>query len=71
MRETDLKGETVDSDGDGSDHAGVEFLVVRVTLGAADVGELPFEVCSGREIDQKSRRDASRVEEQVSGGCNE
>lgn len=49
-RETRLEFERVDADGDGTDHAGVEFLIVRLALGAPDVGQFPFEVwcCQGR-----------------------
>lgn len=42
--QTRLEFERVDADGDGTDHAGVEFLVVRLALGAPDVGQFPFEV---------------------------
>ena len=68
-RETRLEFERVDADGDGTDHAGIEFLVVRLALGAPDVGQFPFEVCSrrGRRL-HPSRRDASkeRARERVS-----
>jgi hypothetical protein len=67
--ETRLEFERVDADGDGTDHAGIEFLVVRLALGAPDVGQFPFEVCSrrGRRL-HPSRRDASkeRARERVS-----
>lgn len=60
-RETRLEFKRVDADGDGTDHASVEFLVVRLALGAPDVGQFPFEVwcCRGREKIHPARRDAS------------
>ena len=40
-----LEHELVRTHGDGADEDGVQDLVVRVALGAADVRQLPLEVC--------------------------
>lgn len=42
---THLEFEAVDADGNGPDHARIEFLIERLALCRTDVHQFPFEIC--------------------------
>ena len=57
VRRLGLEDELVHADGDGADEEGVEFLIVVVRGGGADVGKLPLEIWyATRKLATGSRR---------------